>query len=326
MDNLIIVKQLFEEEFTMKYKDYYEVLGVDKGASQEEIKKAYRKLAMKNHPDTNPDNKKAEAKFKDINEAYEVLGDKEKREKYDNFGSQSQFQGGNDFDPSKYGFGQNTRQGYSDGDGDFSDFFNAFFGGGKDFDVENMFHSSRGGRTGNYGVNGNDAELDIKITVEEGYKGVQKNLSIRIDDESRTLNYKIPKGIKEGEKIRLKEQGHKGQGSGRNGDLYLKFEFMKDQNMVLEGNDIHVNVELLPWEAALGTQKSIKTVEGTISVKIPKEIQTGRRIRLKNQGYIDKKSNRGDLFVTIKIVNPTVINEEMKELFIKMSELSGNSE
>lgn len=148
------------------------MLGVDKGASQEEIKKSYRKLAMKNHPDTNPDNKKAEEKFKDINEAYEVLGDKEKREKYDNFGSQSQFQGGNDFDPSKYGFGQNSRQGSNDGD--FSDFFNAFFGGGRDFDVENMFHSSRGGRSGNYGVNGNDAELDVKITIEEGYKGVQK--------------------------------------------------------------------------------------------------------------------------------------------------------
>jgi len=309
----------------LKYKDYYEVLGVDKSTSQEEIKKAYRKLAMKNHPDTNPDNKKAEEKFKDINEAYEVLGDKDKREKYDNFGSQSQFQGGNDFDPSRYGFGQNSSQGYSSGDGDYSDFFNAFFGGGRDFDVENMFNSSGGGRSRNYGVNGNDAELDVKITIEEGYKGVKKDISIRIDNESKTMNYKIPKGIREGEKIRLKEQGHKGQGSGRNGDLYLKFEFIKDHNMVLEGNDLHVVAELLPWEAALGTQKSIKTVDGTISVKVPKEIQAGKRIRLKNQGYVDKTSNRGDLFVTIKIVNPTIISEEMKEIFIKMSEVYGDS-
>ncbi|MPW26828.1 DnaJ domain-containing protein [Alkalibaculum sp. M08DMB] len=307
----------------MKYKDYYEVLGVDKKATQEDIKKSYRKLAMKYHPDTNPNNKATDEKFKDINEAYEVLGDTEKRSKYDQFGSQSQFQGGADFDPSKYGFGgQNTQYKYSSGgDSDFSDFFNAFFGGGADFDVENMFHSSRGGRQ--RAVKGNDAELDVKITLEEGYSGVQKNLSLRIGDETKSLNYKVPKGIQEGEKIRLKEQGHKGQGNGKNGDLYIKFQFIKEENRVLEGNNLHVVVELLPWEAALGTQKSIKTLEGTISVKIPNEIQTGKRIRLKNQGYIDKQSNKGDLFITIKIINPTIITKELKELFIKMSEISG---
>lgn len=320
-----MLNYFFKGDFTLKYKDYYETLGVEKSSSQEEIKKAYRKLAMKYHPDTNPNNNTAEEMFKNINEAYEVLGDKEKRDKYDQFGSQSHFQGGSDFDPSKYGFGQNAQYEYStSGNSDFSDFFNAFFGGGREFDVENMFQSSRGGRsrTQSYAANGNDAELEVMITVEEGYKGAQKKISLKIGEETKTLNYKVPKGIKAGEKIRLKEQGHKGQGGGRNGDLYLRFDFIKDHDMILEGNNLHIIVDVLPWEAFLGANKSIKTLDGTISVKIPKEIQAGKRIRLKDRGYIDKKSNRGDLFLTIRIVNPKIINEEMKELYIKLSEIN----
>lgn len=309
----------------LKYKDYYEILGVKKGASKEEIKKAYRKLAMKYHPDTNPNDKKTEAKFKEINEAYEVLGDQEKREKYDNFGSQSQFQGGSDFDPSKYGFGQNVRYEYStSGSSDFSDFFNAFFGGGggSDFDIENMFGSRGGGfnRGQPYPQVGEDAEAEVMITLEEGLNGAKKRISFKIGNETKTINYKVPKGIKEGEKIRLRGQGYRSQSGGNNGDLYLKFKFIKDENIRLEGNDLYVVVELFPWEAALGTQKFVKTLEGTISVKIPKEIQSGKKIRLKNKGYIDKNSNRGHLFLEMKIVNPPKVREELKELYIKMKE------
>jgi curved DNA-binding protein len=139
-------------------------------------------------------------------------------------------------------------------------------------------------------------------------------------NQTKTLNYKVPKGIKEGEKIRLRGQGYKSQSGGNNGDLYLKFKFIKDENIRLEENDLYVVVELFPWEAALGTQKLVKTLEGTISVKIPKGIQSGKKIRLRNKGYTDKNSKPGHLFLEMKIVNPPRIGEEVKELYIKMKE------
>ena len=308
----------------MKYKDYYEILGVDKSASQEEIKSAYRKLAKKYHPDTNPDNKSAEEKFKDISEAYEVLGDKEKRQKYDTFGTQGEFQNGYDFDPSQYGFGDNIHYSYSSGEGNgFSDFFNSFFSGSGGF--ENMFNSSNrshGPKTGyHFGVDGKDVEVDVNITLHEGFTGAKKNISLRKGKDTKTINYKVPVGIKDGEKIRLRGQGNKGHSGGKDGDIYLTFHFKKQEGMVLEGTDIYMDVDVYPWEAALGAKKSINTLDGKISVNIPAQMQTGKKIRVSRKGYINKDSSRGDLYLKIKIINPEIIDDELKSLFTNMKDL-----
>lgn len=310
----------------MKYKDYYKILDVDKSASKEDIKKAYRKLAKKYHPDANPGDKTVEEKFKDINEAYEVLSDETKKNQYDNFGQQTHFSGSSEFDPSQYGFGGNSgntgRYYRSSGDGDFSDFFNMFFGGSSDIDMENIFGSSRqsGSRQYYKGQNGEDQEVPLTITLEEGITGIQKNISIKKDGKVKRLNVKIPMGIRDGEKIRLKGQGRTGINGGKNGDLYLVIQ-LSQGDFRLEGLDVYITMKLLPWEAALGTKKNIKTIEGTIAVKVPKGIQSGKRIKVARKGYVQKNGNRGDLFIDIQIKNPEKIDEELIKLFEKMKEL-----
>lgn len=308
----------------MKYKDYYEILGIDKNASQDEIKKEYRKLAKKYHPDANPGDQKAEEKFKDISEAYEVLSNKEKRSKYDTFGSQGGFQNGYDFDPSQFGYGSSGHYQYSGGSNGFSDFFNTLFGGGANF--ENIFGSSSGRRRQNpsayhQGIDGKDIEIKVNISLEEGFLGEQKKISIRVAEDTKTINYKVPVGIGEGEKIRLRGQGHKGQSGGKDGDLYIVFHFKKEEGKVLEGTNLYLDIEVYPWEAALGTQKSIQILDGKISVKIPEGIQTGKKIRVPKKGYISKDSSRGDLYLNIKIINPEPINDDMMELFKQMQDL-----
>ncbi|MFA7533958.1 MAG: DnaJ domain-containing protein, partial [Tissierellaceae bacterium] len=190
----------------MEYKDYYKVLEVDKSASQDEIKKSYRKLAKKYHPDLNPDDSKAQEKFKEINEAYEVLGDEEKKKKYDTFGSGYNFTNGQHFDPSQYGFGGHTYT-YSTSDGDFSDFFNMFFGGMNDstgrggrggFDLGNLFGGKRAGKKPSPSY-----ESELTITLEEGYSGVEKQVALNIGGESKSLAVNVPKGILPGKKLRV---------------------------------------------------------------------------------------------------------------------------
>jgi curved DNA-binding protein len=308
----------------MKYKDYYQVLGVDKNASQEEIKKAYRKLAKKFHPDTNQRNIKAEEKFKEINEAYEVLGEAEKRKKYDSFGGQYDFQNGYDFDPTKYGFGNNVKYSYSTSNsGDYSDFFNAFFGG-DGFDFDNIFNK-RGnnhftnGTSDGFGrkVKGEDVEAVIEITPEEGLLGVEKRISFRGSKVEKSLTFKIPKGVKDGEKIKLKNQGENSYNGGESGDLFLIVK-IKPGKYLLEGNNLLTELEILPWDAALGSEMNVDTPDGKISVKIPEGIQTGSKIRIVNKGYIDRSQKRGDLYIKIIIVNPKTIAPEQKELFKKL--------
>jgi curved DNA-binding protein len=219
----------------MEYKDYYKTLGVEKNASQNEIKKAFRKLAKKYHPDSNPGDKKAEEKFKEINEAYEVLGDEEKRKKYDTLGSNFNFGNGYDFDPFKYGFGGNTKYTYNAGKTStsgrgFSDFFNMFFGGDGFDDIL----SGLGNRTGyagsgfsnmQYPINGDDVEAEIEITPEEGFAGIEKRIKINIDGQEKTISFRIPAGIRQDEKVKIAGQGRSGSNDGRNGDLYLKVKF-----------------------------------------------------------------------------------------------------
>lgn len=311
----------------MKYKDYYEILGVAKEASADEIKKAYRQLAKKHHPDANPGDQTSEEKFKDINEAYEVLGDKEKRAKYDQFGSSQQFSNGYDFDPSQYGFGGAGGRTYtysSAGEaGDFSDFFQAFFGGGmgqEDFDVENLFgrRTSRGYTAA--GRKGNDYEMDLDITLDEGFHGVRKTVAFKRDGKRVQLQVKIPKGIQSGEKIRLSGQGGSGSGGGSNGDLYLKVNLTGGKDVELDGLDIRKQVDVFPWEALFGTKKEVETLSEKLSIKIPAGIQAGKSIRLRGKGYIDKKGNRGDLFIKMRIVNPEKPDADVLELYEQLKQ------
>jgi len=317
----------------MQYKDYYEILGVDKNASQDEIKKMYRKLAKKYHPDTHPDDKPAEEKFKEVNEAYEVLGDAEKRKKYDQFGSNFNFQNGYDFDPSQFGFGNNVRYEYhTSGDNDFSDFFNAFFGGSNGgFDISDLFGGMGGSRkaskhrgfsSGHFAQKGEDVSAEIEITPEEGFNGVEKRVVLRTNGKERTISFKIPAGIKEGAKIKLSGQGNQGINGGSNGDLYLIPKFKKGSRFKIDGTNLNADINLSPWEAAMGTEVPFNTIDGRIIVKIPPGIQTDNRIRVGKKGYGTKNGSRGDLFLRARIVNPKVLSKEEKELYNKLSKES----
>ena len=303
----------------MKYKDYYSILGLNKNATQDEIKKAYRKLAKKYHPDANPNNKKAEEKFKEVNEAYEVLGDPKKRKKYDAFGSTYNFEDGYDFDPASYGFGNNVRYEYrTNVGGDYSDFFKSFFGD-DGFDLGSIFEgfgSHR--RRKSYPAKGSDIESVIEISPEEGFAGAEKSISIRTRTGDRSLSFKIPKGVKDREKIRLKGQGEPGTNGGSNGDLYLTVKFKKGGKFDVEGMDLVTTLDVLPWDAALGGEKPVETLDGKILIKIPPGIQTDSKIRVAGKGYIDRSGLRGDLFIRIRIVNPKVINSEVRKLYEKL--------
>jgi len=304
----------------MKYKDYYEILGVSKNASNDDIKKAYKKLAKKYHPDLNPDSKSSEEKFKEINEAYEVLGDEQKRKKYDTFGQSANFHNGADFDPSQFGFG-----GFSGGDTDFSDFFNMFFEGGQGFNtrsyssgfnIKDMF-SGRGRQR-----KGEDIETEIGVDIKEAYEGASKTISLKVNGETRRISIKIPSGIVSGKKIKLKEQGSRGINGGRNGDLYLKVKIKDSKEFKLDGLDLIKEVKLTPWEAALGCNLVVQTLKDKIKIKIPEGIQTDEKIKLKGLGYKDMNGNKGDFYVMIKIVNPKHISSEEKQLYEKLSQLS----
>jgi len=318
----------------MEYKDYYKILGIDKNATQDEIKKAYRKLAKKYHPDARPGDKKAEEKFKEVNEAYEVLGDPEKRKKYDQFGQGYNFAHGSSFDPSQFGFGKNVRYEYRTGrNSDFSDFFNMFFGGDSfEFNIGNIFGRggsassgfNTGGFTGNYPMKGEDIEAEIEITPEEGFSGTNKTISLKKGKEDKTISFKIPQGIKEGEKIKLASQGKPGVNGGTNGDLYLKVKFKKS-SFELDGMNLIAPLDLMPWQAALGDEVPADTLEGRILVKIPAGIQTDSKIRVANKGYRDRKGNRGDLYFRIRIMNPAILSDKERELYRQLKIISSNS-
>ena len=288
----------------MQYKDYYKILGVDKNASTDEIKKAYRKLAKKYHPDLNQGNKEAQEKFKDINEAYEVLGDENKRKKYDTFGTGYNFSHGQNFDPSQFGFqgfGNGRRYTYSTrgaGRG-FSDFFNMFFGG-HNFG-EDIFGSK---------PNPQKYESEIYITIAEGYRGTNKTLSFRIGNDTKSLSIKVPKGILPGKKIKIK-----GEKAGIDGEIYIKVKFLKDESLRLEGLDIYKKIDLYPWDAAFGTTVVVETLEDKIKVKVPENMEGGKKIRIPKKGYRDMKGNIGDLYVEINIVNPPRLTEDQRKLY-----------
>ena len=302
----------------MKFKDYYKSLGVEKTSSQDEIKRQYRKLAKKYHPDLNPDDTSAQEKFKEINEAYEVLGDPEKKKKYDEFGSGYDFSGGQNFDPSQYGFG-----GYSRGrssNGDFSDFFDMFFGGQSaggsagGFDIGNLFGGS-GGRSRRPQRPSYESELNISL--EEGFNGTTKDISLNIGGENKSLSVKVPKGILPGKRLKVK-----GEKWGIKGDILFKINFINDGKNTLDGLDVIMKLDLLPWEAALGEKVTVSTLEGRININIPKGISSGKRIRIPKKGYKDMKGNQGNLFIETNIVIPPELTDKEIKLYEKLKNMS----
>jgi curved DNA-binding protein len=294
----------------MEYKDYYKILGVDRKAGQDEIKKVYRKLAMKYHPDKNPDNKQAEEKFKEINEAYQVLGDKEKRARYDQLGSSySQWQqrgAPGNFNWEDW-FGGAPRGGggvrYEDADGmfgggmdGFSQFFEAIFGMG-------------GGMGAQPGRNPRAArqryEQPVDISLEEAYRGAVRIL----ESEGKRVQVKIPAGAKSGTKVRVKGKAPGG------GDLYLKINVLKHPNFERKGDDLHTQIAVDVFTALLGGKAQVKTLDGNLSLTIPAGTQPEQIIRLSGRGMPKlRKKEKGDLYVRVKVKIPKKLSEKQKKL------------
>ena len=317
----------------MQFKDYYETLGVSKTASADEIKKAFRKLARQYHPDVAKDKKTAEQKFKEINEAYEVLGDAEKRQKYDTLGADWQQPGGGFQQPPNWR--QQASRGGQPGGVEFefggttgfSDFFEAFFGGGGGARPQ---RGSGGFDFGGFGQQpqaapqrGRDVEADILVTLREVFNGAKRKVSLRRSDRAATETYevKIPAGVREGQRIRLAGQGE--SGSGGAGDLYLRVRLAQDPDFRVEGNDLIHEVDLAPWQAALGAEVSVTTLDGvTKKLKIPAGTQSGQRFRLRQRGLPAGKGSRGDLYVVADIEIPKSLTAVERELWEKLAAIS----
>lgn len=314
----------------MDYKDYYAVLGVAKDSSQEEIQKAYRKLARKYHPDVNKD-PAAEGKFKELTEANEVLGDAEKRAKYDRYGSAwKAAQQGGGAPPPGYeeffgGFGQGGGGGveFDLGGSGFSSFFDMLFGGrgGTGGRAQGPF---RGGRE--WSAPGGNHEGRLVLTLEEAARGDERELKLAdpSQGEPRTFRVKIPAGIREGQKIRLSGQGGQGSGGGKAGDLYLRIEIAPHPRFRVEGGDLRTTLPVAPWEAALGAEARIETLDGAVTVKVPAGSSSGRKIRLRGRGLPASGSNpAGDLYAEMRVVVPEQLSDRERELFEQLSKESG---
>jgi curved DNA-binding protein len=296
----------------MEYKDYYKTLGVARDATQAEIKRAYRKLARKFHPDVSkePD---AESRFKEINEANEVLHDPEKRAAYDALGSS--WRAGQDFRPPPGGVHHDFHFG-PDEAADFSDFFSSIFGG--EFRPGAQDHRRRRGQ---------DQSVRIGIDLEEAYRGGTRQLRLdvpeigadgRVASRTRTLNVRIPAGVTQGRQIRLAGQGAPGLNGGPAGDLYLEVDINPHRLFTADGKDVQLRLPIAPWEAALGASVSVQTLGGTVNLKIPPGSQSGQRLRLKGRGLPGDPP--GDEIVVLEIVTPPATTEVAKAAYRDMAE------
>jgi curved DNA-binding protein len=317
----------------MKFQDYYETLGVSRDASQEEIRKAFRRLARRYHPDTSKE-KDAAKRFKEINEAHEVLGDPEKRKRYDMLGAN--YRAGQEFTPPPgwenvrfefHGPGEET--GFS-GFGGFSDFFETLFGGrgaggASPFGGFGGFggpHARAGRRAQRPAQRGQDVETELTITLEEAHHGTKKGLELRRADAARSRRYevRIPAGTRDGDRLRLSGQGV--EGPGGSGDLYIRVRVAPHSVFKVEGHDLHEEVAVTPWEAALGAKIPVKTLDGAATLTLPAGTPSGRALRLRGQGLAKMGGERGDLLVTIRIEVPRDLTPRERELFEELKKVS----
>ncbi len=302
----------------MDFKDYYKILGVKKNASVEEIKKSYRKLAVKYHPDKNPNNKEAEEKFKEITEANEILRDTEKRKKYDEIGDdyrQYQQNGGKQgFD----GFNQKNRSGnnkYQHSGGDqfnedqFADFFSTIFGGRSGGNAQNRQRA----------YNGQDYTTQVRLTFEEAYNGAHRQLQL----EEQKIEIKIKPGVKDGQVLRLKGKGSKGINGGLDGNLFITVHVALHPYFIRKENDLYCKIDLDLYTAILGGQTILKTLRSQVKMIISKETENGKVMRLKGMGMpiYDKDKEFGDLYATVNILMPKNLSDKEIELFKELSTL-----
>ncbi len=343
----------------VKYQDYYKILGVDSSASQKEIRNAYRKLARENHPDIQPEDKKKEAekKIKKINEAYEVLGDPEKRKLYDQYGDNwkhgedfqayQEQQGRKGWSPGGEGFQQGYRSytydfedlGESEG---FSDFFESLFG--------QAFRGKERGdpRASQRPQQGIDVNAELEVTLEEIFQGAEKQVQLSLQDlchncggrgvlgqgfcktcggtgqvgKTRTLKVKIPRDVRDGKKIRLQGQGGEAVKGGKRGDLLLKVKVKPHPVYKVKGDDLEAQLTVHPWQAVLGDKVTAPGLEGPIKVTIPPRTQRGQKLRIKNKGLPKKDGTRGDYYLRVVLDIPKDIKPEEEELYRKLSQIS----
>jgi curved DNA-binding protein len=309
----------------MDYKDYYKTLNISKGVSQEEIKRAYRKLARKYHPDVNKE-LDAEAKFKEISEAYEVLKDVEKRKAYDTFGSN--WQAGQDFKPPpnwdshSYRTSRGSQQRSPE---QFSDFFESLFGRGQgSFSAEDLSSFGQG-----RAAKGEDLRAKVSISLEDSYRGAKRTITLNrtVDDGSgrltiqpQSLQVTVPKGIIEGQQIRLEGQGNEGYGQGQRGNLFLEIVFEPHPLFTVSKRDIFLVLPVTPWEAALGAAIAVPTLGGSVDLTLPPNSQAGQKLRLKDRG-LSSKTQTGHQYVTIAIHAPPAKTAEQKKLYEEMAKL-----
>jgi curved DNA-binding protein len=304
----------------MKFKDYYEVMGVKRDAAQDEIKRAYRKLARKYHPDVSKE-ADAEQRFKEIGEAYEVLKDPEKRAAYDQLGAN--WQAGQDFRPPPdwdQGF-EFHGGGFTGADAEqFSDFFESLFGRGGGY--RQTYAHGHG-----FDMRGEDAHARVVIDLDDAYRGATRALTLKHTEigadgrpmlKERTLNVRIPKGVRQGQHIRLARQGSPGVGKGEPGDLYLEVEFRPHPLYRVDGRDVFLDLPVAPWEAALGGKVKVPTPSGTVDLRIPSNSAAGRRLRLKGLGIPAKEP--GDLYVVLQVALPPAEDEAAREAYRAFSD------
>ncbi len=325
----------------MEFKDYYAILGVPKTASDKELKQAYRKLARKHHPDVNPGDKSAESKFKEINEAYEVLGDPDKRRKYDELGAnwrmyeQAQqqgqpFPGGSPFGGFGGGGGEGGAWTINMGgpggartmseeemrdmfgtEDPFSDFFRTFFGGGGGGEARGR--SGRAPRA----QKGRDIESEAELTLEEAYHGAMRRISITIGGSARSVDVRIPAGIKDGSRVRAAGEGESGSGGAASGDLFMRVKIKAHPVFERKGDDLHTKVAIPVTTAVLGGEAQVPTITGSVRLKIPETTQPGQIFRLKGHGMpvVGKPDAKGDLYATADVQLPRSLTKDQRQLW-----------
>lgn len=302
----------------MDFIDYYKVLGVDKSASADDIKKAYRKLARKYHPDVNPNDKEAEKKFKEVNEANEVLSDAEKRKKYDQYGAdwkhadqfeeakrQRQSRGGSQFGGADPFGGHGQYYTYTDEEGtDFSDFFSSMFGRG----------GSQGRQTK---FRGQDYRAEVQLNLSDAYKTHQQTFTVN----GKNIRITVPAGIENGQEIKIKGYGSPGVNGGPNGDLYITFHIVNNTAFSRVGKDLNLSVPIDFYKAVLGGEEMVDTLSGKVKLTVPAETQNGSKIRLKGKGFpvYKKEGEFGDLYITWQVQMPKNLSQKEKELFEQLA-------
>ena len=324
----------------LEFKDYYAILGLTRTATADDIKKGFRKLARKYHPDVAKDKKVAEEKFKEINEAHEVLSDPVKRRQYDELGANWQ-QGGSGPRPQPGGMRGTRRPSPADeqefqfGGTGFSDFFEQFFGGGRrpGGAGEPGFgrRAARGGmpEEPEYAERGAEVEGDILVTLDEAMKGSMRKISLQHVDprtgeaERETFTVRIPPGALEGRRIRVPGKGGPGSGGGPAGDLYLRVRLAAHPDFDVRGADLYHDLELAPWEAVLGQQVAVPTLSGAIKLKIPAGTSNGRQLRVRGQGLPNGAAGeRGDLYAVVSVQVPPVVTDEERALWEQLAKVS----